>query len=147
MQSNQRFISYGAHKRFRRLSWEMAVYGLVPKKFMGWIAQAYRSYTVSVKNKHLKFINELFSKSRISDCPPDHLPDRPPLVITIPHSLNGWGVKIACKFSALLSLCTVLCMWFMTQNQIYKYFMKIHVGLVMLYIFWLKWDIERKMMS
>ena len=35
MQSNQRFISYGAHKRFRRPSWKMAAYGLVPKKTYG----------------------------------------------------------------------------------------------------------------
>ena len=32
MQPNQRFISYRAHKLFRRLSWKMAAYGLVPKK-------------------------------------------------------------------------------------------------------------------
>ena len=31
MQSNQRFISYGAYKLFRRPSWKMASYGLVPK--------------------------------------------------------------------------------------------------------------------
>ena len=35
MQSNQRFISYGAHKLFRRPSWEMAAYGLVPQKIYG----------------------------------------------------------------------------------------------------------------
>ena len=32
MQSNQRFISYGAHKLFRWQSWKMVAYGLVPKK-------------------------------------------------------------------------------------------------------------------
>ena len=32
MQSKQRFISYGAHKLFRRPSWKMAAYGLVKKK-------------------------------------------------------------------------------------------------------------------
>ena len=32
MQSNQQFISYGAHKLLRRPSWKMAAYGLVPKK-------------------------------------------------------------------------------------------------------------------
>ena len=31
MQSKQRFISYGAHKLFRRPSWKMAAYGLVQK--------------------------------------------------------------------------------------------------------------------
>ena len=35
MQSNQRFISYGVRKLFRRTSWKMAAYGLVPKKYMG----------------------------------------------------------------------------------------------------------------
>ena len=35
MQSNQRFISYRAHKLFRRPSWNMAAYGLVPKKLYG----------------------------------------------------------------------------------------------------------------
>ena len=46
MQSNQRCISYRAHKLFGRPSWKMAAYGLVPKKYMGWIAQV-----MSVKNK------------------------------------------------------------------------------------------------
>ena len=32
MQSNQRFISYRAHKLFKRPSWKMAAYGLVPQK-------------------------------------------------------------------------------------------------------------------
>ena len=32
MQSNQRFISYRAHKLFRRPSWKMAAYDLVPPK-------------------------------------------------------------------------------------------------------------------
>ena len=35
MQYNQRFISYRAHKLFRRPSWKMAAYGLVQKKIMG----------------------------------------------------------------------------------------------------------------
>ena len=35
MQSNQRFISYRAHKLFRRPSWKMAAYGLGPKKLYG----------------------------------------------------------------------------------------------------------------
>ena len=35
MQSKQRFISYGAHKLFRRPSWKMAAYGLVPNKIYG----------------------------------------------------------------------------------------------------------------
>ena len=44
MQSNQRFISYGANKLFRRPFSKMAAYGLVQKKkYMAWIAQAHRS--------------------------------------------------------------------------------------------------------
>ena len=35
MQFNLRFISYRAHKLFRRPSSKMAAYGLVPKKYMG----------------------------------------------------------------------------------------------------------------
>ena len=36
-------ISYRAHRLFRWPSWKMAAYGLVPKKYMGWIAQGHRS--------------------------------------------------------------------------------------------------------
>ena len=35
MQSNQRFISYRAHKLFMWPSWKMAAYGLVSKKIYG----------------------------------------------------------------------------------------------------------------
>ena len=35
MQSNQLFLSYRAHKLFRRPSWKMVSYGLVGKKIYG----------------------------------------------------------------------------------------------------------------
>ena len=35
MQSKQRFMSYGAHKLFRRPSWKMTAYGLVQNKIYG----------------------------------------------------------------------------------------------------------------
>ena len=41
MQSNQLFLSYGAHKLFKWPSWKMAAYGLVSKNNMGKIAQAH----------------------------------------------------------------------------------------------------------
>ena len=42
-QYNQRFISYRAHKLFRRPPWKMFFFGPVPKKYMGRIALSHRS--------------------------------------------------------------------------------------------------------
>ena len=57
MQSNQQFISYRAHKLFRRPTWKMAAYGMVPNKYMGWIARAHMSCLWKMKkNYQLTFL-------------------------------------------------------------------------------------------
>ena len=57
MQSNQRLISYGAHKLFRRPSWKMAAYGLVPKKNKH--GMNCPGQVMSVKNKQNSSVNFL----------------------------------------------------------------------------------------
>ena len=79
MQSNQRFIGYGAHKLFRRPSWKMTAYGLVPPKNI-WDEQ----------NSSVNFlVRAEFLNARPPACQTARQTARPPLVITIPHSLNG----------------------------------------------------------
>ena len=85
MQSNLRFKSYRAHKLFRRPSSKMAAYGLVPKKYMGWIVQAHRSCLWKISKIH----QLTFSKSWISYRPHARPIARPPAsgAHYIPHSL------------------------------------------------------------
>ena len=53
LQSSLWFTSYHIHKLFGRPSWEMDVFGSVPKKYIGRIALWHRTYNYMKKNNNL----------------------------------------------------------------------------------------------